>query len=299
MAGFLVVGLAVPHAFGTSTAAGRDGVAIGVGYLVVVAVHGGLYWRVNRNIWRILPFNLASPLLVIVAGVTTVPASYALWAAALAVQVLGPVLVKLGGRFEIQPAHFVERHGALIIVVFGESVADIGSGVAGQRVTVGLALSVALGLALTASLWWAFFGTGDDDRAEEALTGADPAERPSLALQGYFWAYIPMLLGVVGMAAGLKRALAHPGAALPNGPALALACGVALFLAGDALFRHVFAIGSPRYRAAAAVLALCCWPAAALVSADAGIALLAVVVAVTLVVEGLVVERTGQATVEG
>jgi low temperature requirement protein LtrA len=298
MAGFLIVGLAVPHAFGSTEAAGRDGLAIGVGYLVVVAVHGGLYWRVNRNIWRILPFNLASPLLVIVAGLTTAPASYALWAAALAVQVLGPVFVKLGGRFEIQPAHFVERHGALIIVVFGESVADIGSGVAGQRVTAGLALSAALGLALTASLWWAFFGTGDDDRAQEALTGADPAARPSLALRGYFWAYIPMLLGVVGMAAGLKRALGHPGAALPDGPALALACGVALFLAGDALFRRLFAIGSPWFRAAAAVLAFGCWPAAAMVSADAGITLLTVVVAAALVVEGVAEGRAGQATVE-
>jgi low temperature requirement protein LtrA len=294
MAGFLIVGLAVPHAFGTTTAPGRDGVAVGIGYLIVVAVHGGLYWRVNRNIWRILPFNLASPLLVIIAGVTTVPVAYVLWAAALAIQVLGPVLVRLGGRFQIQPAHFVERHGALIIVVFGESVADIGSGVAGQRVTVGLALSVTLALALTATLWWAFFGTGDDDRAEEALSDADPADRPRLALIGYFWAYIPMLLGIVAMAAGLKRALGHPGAAIPVGPALALAGGVALFLVGDTLFRRAFLIGSPWYRAAAAVLAVGCLPAATLLSADAGIALLAVVIAATLVAE----KKAGQANVE-
>ena len=45
-----------------------------------------------------------------------------------------------------------------------------------------LALSAALGLALTASLWWAFFGTGDDDRAEESLKKADQDTRTWLAL---------------------------------------------------------------------------------------------------------------------
>ena len=69
------------------------------------------------------------------------------------------------GRFSIQPAHFAERHGALLIIVFGESVADIGIGIgtAGHAVTVSLAVSATLGLALAAALWWAYFGVGDDD----------------------------------------------------------------------------------------------------------------------------------------
>jgi low temperature requirement protein LtrA len=181
-------------------------------------------------------------------------------------------------------------------VAFGESVADIGigAGTGGQRVTVTLALSAALGLALTAALWWAFFGTGDDDAAEAAMTAADPALRPRLALSAYFYAYIPMLLGIVAIAAGLKRAIGHLGATLPAGPALALAVGVALFLAGDATFRQVLRIGSPRYRAGAAAVALVAWPVAVGVAAAAGIVLLTVVVAVALAAEG----RTAHATVE-
>ena len=57
-----------------------------------------------------------------------------------------------------------------MIVAFGESVADVGIGAAGRPVDAALVLSATLGLALTATLWWAFFGTGDDDRAEETLT---------------------------------------------------------------------------------------------------------------------------------
>ena len=84
----------------------------------------------NQNIVRVAPFNLASALLVLVAGFIGGPAAYVLWAAALAIQVLSPLVVRVGGRFEIQPAHFVERHGALIIVALGESVAAVGIGAA-------------------------------------------------------------------------------------------------------------------------------------------------------------------------
>ena len=294
MAGFLVIGLSIPHAFGGPGTHGRDGLALGLGYLVVVSVHSGLYLRANRNIWRILPFNLMSAVLVIFAGLTPAPAAYALWGTALAIQVLGPVVVRLGRRFDIQPAHFVERHGALMIVAFGESVADVGIGAEGHAVTGALALSATLGLALTASLWWAFFGTGDDDRAEESLTGADPDRRPWLVLAAYFYAYIPMLLGIVATAAGLKNAIGSPGTTLPAGPAIALAGGVTLFLAGDVAFRQVLRIGTPGCRAVAAALALAAWPLSVAVNAAAGIALLTAVVAGALAVE----RRAERATVK-
>ena len=294
MAGFLVIGLSIPHAFGGPGAHGRDGLALGLGYLVVVCVHSGLYLRVNRNIGRILPFNLTSAVLVIIAGLTPAPAAYAMWGTALAIQVLGPVVVRLDRRFDIQPAHFVERHGALMIVAFGESVADVGIGAEGHAVTVALALSATLGLALTASLWWAFFGTGDDDRAEESLTDASPDRRPWLVLAAYFYAYIPMLLGIAATAAGLRNAIGHPGATLQAGPAVALAGGVTLFLAGDVAFRHVLRIGAPGCRALAAALALAAWPLAVAVDAAAGIALLTAVVAGALAVE----RRAERATVK-
>ena len=157
MAGFLIMGLAIPDAFG------RDGVALGIGYLIVVLIHGWLYQRVNRNIARVAPFNLVAALLVITAGIVGGDAAYGLWAAALAVQVLSPFVLPVRGRFAIQPAHFTERHGALVIIVLGESVVDIGIGAEGHPVTVSLALSAVLGLALTAALWWAYFGAEDDE----------------------------------------------------------------------------------------------------------------------------------------
>src|SRR5450759_2519137 len=42
MAGFLTIGLTIPRGFG------RDGLALGLGYLSVILVHSWLYLRVNR-----------------------------------------------------------------------------------------------------------------------------------------------------------------------------------------------------------------------------------------------------------
>jgi low temperature requirement protein LtrA len=255
MAGFLVVGLAIPHGFSRSGGT-ASGAALGLGYLIVVLVHASLYYRLNRNIMRIAPFNVTSALLVILAGVAGGPAAYALWAAALAIQVLSPLIAHPGGRFEIRPAHFVERHGALVIVALGESVAAIGISASRRGVTGSLVSAAVLGLALTACLWWAYFGTGDDGRAERAFSAADRDQRPRLALSAYFFAHIPMLLGVVAMAAGVALTISHAAQPRPVGQALALGGGVALFLAGDAWFRTALRIGPAWPRLAVAGIAL-------------------------------------------
>jgi low temperature requirement protein LtrA len=278
MAGFLIIGLAIPHAFG------RDGVAFGLGYLIVVGIHTWLYHRVNKNIARVAPFNVAAALLVIGAGLVGGQAAYGLWAAALAVQVLSPLIIRVRGRFAIQPSHFVERHSALVIIVFGESVADIGIGAAGHAVTVALALSAGLGLALSAALWWSYFGAGDDERAEQAMLRADPAARPALALAAYFYAYIPMLLGIVALSAGVKQAIVSTRTAT-LGSCAALACGVALFIVGSAAFRRALRIGVQKYRLTAAAVSLAACVVGVTVSVAAEIALLAAIVAATLVLE--------------
>jgi low temperature requirement protein LtrA len=271
MAGFLIAGLAIPHAFDST----GSGLALGAGYLIVVVVHSALYVRVNRNILRVTPFNLLSALFVILAGPAGGPAVYALWFGALGIQVLSPLIVHPGGRFEISPAHFVERHGALVIVALGESVAAVGIGAARSGVAAaGAAVAAVLGLAVSAALWWTYFGDGDDERAERAMTAAEPARRPQLALSGYFYAHIPMLLGIVALAAGVKLTLGSAGHPQPGGQAAAVAGGAALFLAGSAGFRRALAIGPARFRFAAALFSVATWVLGVTVAVDAQLGVL-------------------------
>ena len=262
MAGFLVVGLAIPHGFGS------DGVMLGLGYLVVVVVHAFLYYRVNANILRIAPFNIASALLVIIAGVAGGPARYPLWAAALVIQLGSPLIVHPRSLFALRPAHMVERHSALLIVALGESVAAIGIGAATRDghaagTPTALAVSSVLGLALAAALWWVIFGGRDEERTEQVLTAATSERRTQLGLTALFYGNVPVLLGLVAMAAGVQEAIARAGG--PGGwdlghgelaDAVVLAVGAAAFLAGDVAIRRVLRIGPVGFRSAGAVLAL-------------------------------------------
>jgi low temperature requirement protein LtrA len=141
-----------------------------------------------------------------------------------------------------------------------------------------------LGLALAAALWWSYFGVDDDEHAERALRQADPAARPGLALAAFFYAYIPILLGILALAAGVKRAIGQAAATLPYPACLALGGGVALYLVGDAAFRQVLRIGGQRSRILAAAASLAVSAVGVTISVAAEIALLALIVAAALAV---------------
>jgi low temperature requirement protein LtrA len=117
------------------------------------------------------------------------------------------------------------------------------------------------------------------------MLAADPAARPALALAAYFFAYIPMLLGIVALASGVKQAIVNTGRTLPAGPCVALGCGVALFLAGSAAFRHALRIGPRSYRLAAAAACLAASAVGVTVSVAVEMALLTAIVAVALAAE--------------
>ncbi len=292
MAGFLAIGLAIPHGFGGS------GLALGVGYLVVVLVHGWLYYRVNRNIVRVVPFNVVSALLVITASLlrgpsgAERPAAYALWIAALAVQLGSPLIVHPRNLFELRATHLSERHGALLLVALGESVVSIGVGAeelvgrTGQENARVVAAAV-LGLALAAALWWIIFAGGDQERAEQVLTDATSERRTALALSALFYGNIPLLLGVVAISAGVRQAIGHA-AALEAGPAaaaLVLAAGAALFLAGDVAIRRLLRLGPVRLRAGTAALVLATAAIGATISLEVQVAAVTVVLVLMLVLE--------------
>jgi low temperature requirement protein LtrA len=102
-----------------------------------------------------------------------------------------------------------------------------------------------------------------------------------MTISGYFYATIPMVLGVVAMAAGLKQAIGRASEALPGGTGIVLAGGAALFLIGAASLRRAFGIGPIGLRLGGAALALAAIPLGAHVTAIAELlALVAIFVAV-------------------
>jgi low temperature requirement protein LtrA len=283
MAAFLVLSLAIPTAFGSG------GLEFGLAYLVIVLIHAGLFTRSQAGasgvaILRVAPLNLVAALAIVAAGIAGGTARDILWGIAVAVIIL-PSLRPPDPRFEIAPGHFVERHGLVVIVALGESVVAVGIGASAHALTAGLVAVAVLGLALTACLWWAYFGEGEDERAYEAMRTASSRERPRLALNGFYHWHLLILFGIIALASALESAIAHPLDSLSFARSLALAGGAACFLTGDALFRRTLSIGDTRWRLTAAALALATLPLGTEASAVAEVAALVAVLLGCLLME--------------
>jgi low temperature requirement protein LtrA len=253
MAGFLLVALAIPEAFGDS------GIAFGIGYLVVTFVHTGLFMRSTevsavRAMFRLGPYNTITAALLLVAGFTHGTVDWVLWSAAFVLHWTSPAITAVGG-FRIKAAHFVERHGLIVLIALGESVVAVGIGVQGRDLTAGLAVTATLGLALAAALWWMYFD-GEDERAEQALRNASDERNPWLALFAFGYAFLPVLAGIVLLAAGVKRAIVSYHQPADAATAWFLAAGVALYARGLVSLRFVLHTGSLVMRAALAFVAL-------------------------------------------
>jgi low temperature requirement protein LtrA len=282
MGGFLVASLAIPKAFAGS------GLVFGVAYIVVNLVHMALFTRAaeGATAWaalRLAPLNLLSALLVLIAGTTPRTASYALWTTAVAWQWVTPYLIPLPG-FVIRPAHFVERHGLVILIALGESIVAVGIGISGRPVDALLVSAALLALAIAAALWWLYFD-GDDERAERALDAAGVGRRPWLALYGFFYSFLPMLAGIILFAAGVQKAIVHADARMGSAGAWYLAAGVALYTGGEAVFRRVVGGGAVAFRSLLAATALATVPLGTRVAAAAEMAVLAALLVVGLTVE--------------
>ncbi len=256
MGSFLAMALAVPDAFGDT------GWLFGLGYFVVNAVHSGLFMTVGRASapgMRILgPTNLVSATLVLVGGFAPLGWRYGLWIGAVALFLAAPYLRSIRG-FAISPEHFVERHGLIIIIALGESIVALGVGLAGEPVNAWVILIAVLGLSLAYLMYWVYFGV-DQSRAEHALSDAAPENRARLALSAYAWAHYFLLLGIVVVAAGVKKASEHAIEHLTVAQALALGGGLALYLLGEAYFRRTLRLGAIRFRVLAAPVALATIP---------------------------------------
>jgi len=281
MAGFFICALAAPEAFGDSD------LAFGLGYMVVVVVHAALYgeelgWSVLA---RFAPLNVLSAGVILGAALLEGSATYIAWGLAITIQFVTPfIAARVAPGFDIRSEHFVERHGLIMIVALGESIVAVGIGASHLALDVSVVGTLLLGLALSAALWWAYF-VGEEEAAVTAMLSVDAGRRFQIAIRAYFYSYIPMLLGIVILAAALEEAIADAGHTLASPFALALGGGVALYLLGDLSFRRVLRIEPWLYRICGTLLALATVPVGRYISAAMQLATLVVIMVAMLVLE--------------
>ena len=276
IAAMFVAALAVPEVFG------RHGVVFGVAFLIVNVMWLTLYALAARGdrdllaaILRSAPSALAGAALIVAAGFVHGWLRPMLWLAAVAVGLFGPLLGGISG-WRVQPAHFVERHGLIVIIAIGESLIAIGLGARGTGLGSGVIVAAVLGLVVAMSFWLAYFDFFQI-RGQQLLSDRSGAQRTALARDAYTYLHLPMVAGIVLFAFAMKTTLAHVGDELDTIPALGLCGGPALYLFAYVALRVRVSRTFGGGRLVAAVACALLWPVAVVVPALVALSLVAAV----------------------
>ncbi|MGW2518555.1 low temperature requirement protein A [Streptomyces sp. NPDC001617] len=244
----------------------------GASYLLVVLIHlvGFIGTSGHRGILRVGPLNVVMALVVVAAGLVPPDVRPWLWLLAFAMVVATPIVTGVG-EFTVGVGHFVERHGLAVIIVLGESIAEVGAVASEESEVTTVITGALLVLALSAAMWWLYFGR--EERESEARLERVPADRrPRVAVYSFGYSYFVIVFGIAVAAVGMEKSIDAFHHASHGVPALLLPLGISLYLAGLACFHHTLAGAWPlaRLGAALAVAALAA-PAALHVSGAAAL----------------------------
>jgi low temperature requirement protein LtrA len=270
MAAMFVLALCIPEAFDDLPGGLTGPVVLAICYLLFRVMHFVMFLIIAREdaglrsqLLRFAPSVFISSMVLLVASQFEGWLQTGLWMLALVADYLGTALAGFSGWRLPAPGHFSERHGLIIIVALGESFVAIGVGVAQEPISWVIVIASVLGLILASALWWAYFDVSAL-LGEHALATEPVETRARIARNAYSFAHLPLVLGIVLVAFGLKEVLLYVSDSSEHSltdplPAVALAAlvgGVVLYLLGHVVFKWltVHTVSVVRLAAAGALL---------------------------------------------
>jgi low temperature requirement protein LtrA len=301
MAAMFVLALCIPEAFDDLPGGLQGPVVLAICYLVFRVMHLVIYLiiaredaRLRSQVLRFAPSVFVSSAVLLVASQFDGWLQTSLWALALVADYLGTALAGFSGWRLPSPGHFSERHGLIIIVALGESIVAIGVGVAQEPISWVVIAASVLGLVLASSLWWAYFDVSAL-LGEHALATEPTETRARLARNAYSFAHMPLMLGIVLVAFGLKEVLLYVSDSshhkltdpLPSVALAALVGGVTLYLLGHVVFKWLTVHNVSVVRLAAAGVLLLTIPVIAGLPALAQLTIVAFVVGCAVLIESV------------
>jgi low temperature requirement protein LtrA len=158
------------------------------------------------------------------------PVGFALWAAAVLLEALVPLLAtRHSTDVPLHVEHLPERFALFVILVLGESVAGVAHGLYDASWAPSAVPVAALCFVVAAALWWSYFDLAGA-RAKRLLNEVG-GERSDHSHDVYVFGQLPLTLALAMVGAGIELAVAESGRGeVPPGTRLLLAGGVALYL---------------------------------------------------------------------
>jgi low temperature requirement protein LtrA len=214
----------------------------------------------RQTLERILIWSVLSGALWMAGALVSSSHRLALWAPALAVDLIAPLIgywTPRRGRsltrdYSVEGGHFAERFQSFIIIALGESIVITGATASGRGLSAKVVLALTIAFLGTGALWWLYFGEVAE-HSRRKLAEAEDVGR--LARDAYSYLHLPIVAGIIMVAIADDLLIVHPGRVLSTAGVVMTVGGPALYLAGETLFR-VRMIGSANPKRITAVLAL-------------------------------------------
>lgn len=231
--------------------------------------------------WRFVPqareltaryaisFSVAFLLWLLSIGVPE-PARFWLWAVALLIEISnGPITYLTIHNVPTQKSHMDERFGLFVIIVLGEAIIAVATGVSQTDWQWGSVLTGMGGFLTAVSLWWMYFERANESAIDQALRGGKRA-----LLRSYIYGYSHVLafMGIVATGVGIQFAIEAVAEdhTFTTEARTVLCGGVALFLLGTTLLQWASPSSLPKgvigVRSLLALVSLCLIPLGAGVS---------------------------------
>jgi low temperature requirement protein LtrA len=260
----LLMSAAIPTAFTTHAVlfAGAY-VVLQIGRNVCAVLLLGRHEPLRRVFERVVVWSCASATLWIAGALVSESDRAAVWGAALAVDLLAPLVGYRTPRFgrsttadwPVRGGHFADRFQAFIIIALGESIVVTGATASGHGLSVEVAFALTLAFVITGALWWLYF----DEVAEHSQRNIAESDDPGrLARDAYTYLHLPIVAGIIMVAVADDLLIADPSHRLQAAGVVMTVAGPAVYLLGESLvrLRMIDSLSPPRLLAVVALAAL-------------------------------------------
>jgi low temperature requirement protein LtrA len=155
--------------------------------------------------------------------------------------------------WHMNPGHFAERYGLLVIVALGETVIAIGLGLTGAEINRPLGVTLVAAFVAVAALWWSYFDWVAA-KVEARFRSLQGIPQGAFARDTYTMLHLPVIAGIVLFSVALEEIAAHPSDSLTSYGRWVMAAGVVLVLFAFVVAAYRIARQVPVERFVAAAL---------------------------------------------
>ncbi|MEU8818836.1 low temperature requirement protein A [Actinoplanes sp. NPDC048796] len=239
LAKLAMTGAVVGMAASAQGATGGDGARFAACYLATRIILLLLYVRAYRHVpdaRRTIAIYLSAAGIAAVLWAVSIPvegtARYVLWGAGILVEAVAPLIAtRLGDDVPLHLDHMPERFGLFVILVLGESIASLATGVHDAHWSGSSVLAAAVAFTAVAALWWVYFDLGGAAGKRQLIEDSDEDEESGV-VDAYIYGHLPLIVGLAIAAVGIEQFVVHPAGELDMAGRWALHGGVALYLIG-------------------------------------------------------------------